>query len=187
MKVRNNRRINSIFGCPYTRSMYLNKQWYADNIVRVDLPFKMYLAWDTDREVAQISVHKTVAKKFQKALQSVADKARQLCKQEYALPGGLTPEELTGFYDQKVAEFLHELHLDLLGGAYNFRKMRGSSNISLHSYGIAIDIDPGHNPMGKSTTTLPKWYVACWTSLGFIWGGDWKNKPDSMHFEIRSP
>ena len=188
MKARNNSKLNAIFGVPYTADMTLNSQWYDANIISIDLPYPMFLAWNVDTKVTHIRVHKLVAKKFQKALTSVANKARQLCKQKYPAPDGLTPGMLTVFYNEKVAEFLHEQHLDLFGGTFEFRVQRGSTVISLHSYGIAIDIDPGHNPMGKIATTIPTWYITCWTDVGFDWGGTFAGKRvDSMHFEIKKP
>ena len=33
-------------------------------------------------------------------------------------------------------------------------------------------------------TNLPTWYVDCFKKAGFDWSGAWKNKKDSMHFEV---
>lgn len=70
-------------------------------------------------------------------------------------------------------------------GCFNIRKKRGSWFIlSLHSWGLAIDINAAWNKMG-ATPTLSKELVACFKDAGFDWGGDWK-KPDGMHFQLAS-
>jgi len=39
------------------------------------------------------------------------------------------------------------LRLDVWGGCYNFRKMRGGSALSMHAFGIAEDLDPERNQL----------------------------------------
>lgn len=179
MKARNNQSLNSVFGVPYTKDMNLNPKWQEKNIVFLDLPFTMYLAWDTTTAVKRIRVHKTAAPYFKKAFAAVWAKAKYITKQTYGF------SQTSEFYNEKTIEFLHSSRLDLLGGAFLFRKMRGSNQISNHSYGIAIDIDSLHHVMGDKKATFPEWYIGCWTGAGFKWGGLWSgSKRDSMHFEI---
>jgi hypothetical protein len=40
---------------------------------------------------------------------------------------------------------IKELEIDLYGGCFNFRKMRGGNRWSRHSWGIAIDLSPAKN------------------------------------------
>lgn len=40
---------------------------------------------------------------------------------------------------------IKELGLDVFGGCYNYRLMRGGSELSTHSWGIALDFDPENN------------------------------------------
>lgn len=68
-------------------------------------------------------------------------------------------------------------------GCFNIRPMRTSTNFSLHSWGLAIDVNAKENPMGK-IPMLSAEFVACWTDAGFDWGGDWQ-RPDGMHFQLR--
>lgn len=72
----------------------------------------------------------------------------------------------------------------LLGG-YNSRPIRGSTTTpSNHSWGLAVDINPDKNPMtSRLITDMPKWMVDAWKDLGFGWGGDWRSRPDAMHYE----
>jgi hypothetical protein len=77
--------------------------------------------------------------------------------------------------------------------AYNCRKIKGSDAFSLHSYGIAIDIDPSSNPFtdgdpfsGELQSVHVKAVLAIRNASGkavWSWGGNWR-KPDRMHFQI---
>lgn len=67
-------------------------------------------------------------------------------------------------------------------GCFNIRTKRGSDTRSLHSWGVAIDINAAWNQFGKKPT-LSKELVACFKEAGFDWGGEW-SKPDGMHFQL---
>jgi hypothetical protein len=54
--------------------------------------------------------------------------------------------------------------------------------ISLHTWGIAIDIDAQTNGRGTAGTMDPR-VVSIFKQWGFRWGGDW-SYTDPMHFEI---
>ena len=77
--------------------------------------------------------------------------------------------------------------------AYNCRNIAGTNNHSLHSFGIAIDIDPTANPYTTGdpySGKIKASHVAA--ALGvknrqgrsvWAWGGNW-TKRDRMHFQI---
>lgn len=67
-------------------------------------------------------------------------------------------------------------------GCFNIRSVRGRTSQSLHSWGIAIDINAAWNGLGKKPTMSPE-LVKCFTDAGFDWGGIW-SRPDGMHFQI---
>jgi len=68
-------------------------------------------------------------------------------------------------------------------GCFNIRKQRGSlSKLSLHSWGIAIDVNAAWNGLHKKPT-LSSGFVKCFTDNGFTWGGNWR-RSDGMHFEL---
>lgn len=77
-------------------------------------------------------------------------------------------------------------------GCFNIRKKRGLSSMSLHSWGIAIDMNSSDNQLGKSYDQLIKEgkkpfseeFLQCFRDAGFDCGGDWKNRPDRMHFQL---
>jgi len=67
-------------------------------------------------------------------------------------------------------------------GCFNIRKKRGLTSMSLHSWGIAIDVNAAWNGLGK-TPVLSAGFVKCFTDAGFDWGGTWTRK-DGMHFQL---
>ena len=78
-------------------------------------------------------------------------------------------------------------------GSYNRRDIEGRQVLSLHSFGIAVDINPSTNPSCGVTekcrcfndlvTDMPPEFVQAFKDAGFDWGGDWVEHPDPMHFE----
>jgi len=67
-------------------------------------------------------------------------------------------------------------------GCFNIRKKRGLSSMSLHSWGIAIDVNAFENGLNQTPKLSPE-FVKCFTDAGFDWGGTWKRK-DPMHFQL---
>jgi hypothetical protein len=87
--------------------------------------------------------------------------------------------------DDHIRAWLHAHRLDQTGGGFNFRKSTGATSVlSLHSYGIAIDWDPLHNPHQKPLThTLPDWWYAIWARHGWTDGRHF-HTPDPMHVQF---
>ncbi len=69
---------------------------------------------------------------------------------------------------------------------YNCRAIAGSSKMSQHSYGLAIDINPMQNPHLKTEcrTDMPPEFVSILTSNGWQWGCNWTSSKDAMHFSV---
>lgn len=78
----------------------------------------------------------------------------------------------------------HIRELKTWDGCFNIRKKRGLSSSSLHSWGIAIDINAATNGLGAKPTLSPG-FVKCFTNNGFEWGGTWR-RADGMHFQLAS-
>lgn len=76
----------------------------------------------------------------------------------------------------------HVKELKTWDGCFNIRKKRGLSSMSLHSWGIAVDVNAFENGLGKDPK-LSAGFVKCFTDAGFNWGGTWRRK-DGMHFEL---
>ena len=67
-------------------------------------------------------------------------------------------------------------------GCFNVRVKKGNnSSLSLHSWGLAIDINAAWNGFGQKPTMGAE-LIACFIDAGFEWGGLWQ-KPDGMHFQ----
>ena len=88
---------------------------------------------------------------------------------------------------------------------FNYRTIPGTSRLSRHAFGMAVDVNPLQNPFVIGTRIRPstaKEYVdrtkdfphkidkddyckKVFTSYGFRWGGNWRNAKDYQHFEKR--
>jgi len=78
----------------------------------------------------------------------------------------------------------------------------GSDNWSAHAYGLAIDVNPFHNPYLKGDLVIPELASAytdredvrpgmivagdvvteAFADIGWSWGGNWNTLKDWMHF-----
>jgi len=72
--------------------------------------------------------------------------------------------------------------LKTFDGCFNIRKKRGASSMSLHSWGIAIDVNAFENGLYVKPKLSPG-FVQCFIDAGFDWGGVWK-RLDGMHFQL---
>jgi len=131
-------------------------------LVTIDLPYPMRLAWDKKVKVKKMRCHKLVAQDFLNVFNELLD---------------------TYGYEKIV-----ELGIDLFGGCFNFRAMRGGSDWSTHSWGIAIDLDPERNKLKETDRTARfarpeyKEMIDIFYKHGFISLGVEKNY-DWMHFQ----
>jgi hypothetical protein len=67
-------------------------------------------------------------------------------------------------------------------GCYAPRRIPGSGTLSLHAWGLAVDLNASRNPQG-SPPHQDRRLVAIMERHGFSWGGRWPTVPDGMHFE----
>ena len=99
---------------------------------------------------------------------------RLYCNKDLMIPLG------QAFYNVIHAGLSHELKT--FDGCFNIRRKRGSNTPSLHSWGVAVDLNAAWNRMGIPPTFSQK-FVNCFIAAGFDWGGKWKT-PDGMHFQL---
>lgn len=65
------------------------------------------------------------------------------------------------------------------------RPIRGTTQPSNHSWGLAVDLNAPANPMGaRLVTDMPEWMRTLWKSKRFRWGGDYTGRKDAMHYEF---
>lgn len=83
--------------------------------------------------------------------------------------------------------------LQPVGGAFVWRVIAGTGRLSMHSFGIAVDLNPSlpywlteEHPEGvpAQCRSFPPEILAAFEAEGFIWGGKWAAF-DLMHFEYR--
>lgn len=91
------------------------------------------------------------------------------------------PEYLMNAFDLILMRKLED-QIKTWDGCYNVRTTRGGMSWSIHSWGLAIDINAQENPFRKEPKMKPE-LVACFDQW-FDWGGDWKI-PDGMHFSLK--
>jgi len=66
------------------------------------------------------------------------------------------------------------------------RPKRVNGDLSTHSWGIAVDLNPDANPLsmdGVLRYDIPAAWIAEFERRGWVWGGRWQ-KPDAMHLQF---
>jgi hypothetical protein len=76
------------------------------------------------------------------------------------------------------------IHPEQYAGCYYPRFIAGSSTLSNHAFGLALDLNAVENGRGTAGR-LPRGVIEAFQRWGFTWGGDWKYT-DPMHFEMNS-
>jgi len=64
------------------------------------------------------------------------------------------------------------------------RQMRGGPSWSMHSWGVAVDLNAKWNVMGNEKFEMSGGLGQCFEKVGFTWGGRWRGRfADAMHFQ----
>jgi hypothetical protein len=128
----------------------------------VELAYPMKIAWDKNQIIRRFRCHAKVEASLERIFQKT----------------------LAHYGSDGVAK----LGLDIFGGCYNYRPMRGGKSWSMHAFGIAVDLDPENNQLKWTKARArfakpdyePFWRIVeseGFTSLGRRYDYDW------MHFE----
>lgn len=136
----------------------------GENQIRMRLPYKMRLAWEPTVTISSFMCHRLVAGPLQAIFEQTLE--------HYG------------------ASEIPDLGLDQFGGCLNVRKKRGSRREwSMHSWGIAVDLDPVNNRLrwdaGQARLAQPI-YEPFWEiveSVGGVSYGRTRNR-DWMHFQF---
>ena len=136
--------------------------WLKANLVVINTPYPMTPSWEPTAVVTRIQCHRLVAESLKRVLSGILSHYGSI-------------------------QSVRSARMHLYGGAYNYRRISGSANLSLHAFGAAIDLDPDHNPLGKPFTLdsgmMPEEVVALFDAEGWKWGGRFKSRKDCMHFQ----
>lgn len=68
-------------------------------------------------------------------------------------------------------------------GSYVVRQVRGGTHLSLHSWGLAIDVNSDAFPLGSNLRQAHDLTVA-FEKEGFWYGGDFHHRKDPMHYQL---
>ena len=89
-----------------------------------------------------------------------------------------------------------------MSGSFVCRTIRGGSTFSQHASGLAVDLNPFHNPYVREGRVLPELATSytdrdvvrpgmivrgdvvtqAFADIGWTWGGDFRSLTDPMHF-----
>ncbi len=153
----------------------------------------LHIGFDGKTHVGELIVNEKIA-------DDVLEIFKELYENEYPIEKMLLVDEY-GADDNKSME-------DNNTSAFNYRQIAGTTRLSNHALGMAIDINPLYNPYIRSdangnTIVEPEGAVEytdrtnqfsykidendlCYKlfiKYGFSWGGDWSTPKDYQHFE----
>jgi hypothetical protein len=151
--------VDAFYGDPRGSNGGPSPKWESKNLVRIATPWKLVTGWD-GQTVSKIRVHHKCAPSLLKVFGTIWHAANQ---------------------DQAK---INEWGMNLYGGGYNFRLMRGSTRLSMHSWGCAVDFDPARNGFGDATPNFANYpaVLDAFAAEGWTWGGKWM-KSDGMHWQ----
>ena len=166
-------------------------------ISRKDLRHIRALHWDYDRQihVGEMIVNAEISDRVVSIL-------RQLYEAKYPIQRMLLPDD----YDADDETQMRHNN----SSCFCYRAVAGSTKLSKHARGLAIDINSLYNPYYKKrsngtlfiqpataqpycnrTKEFPykidhnDLCYRLFTEAGFAWGGDWKSCKDFQHFELK--
>ena len=175
-------------------------------IGRSDLRHIRALHWDYDNRIhiGEMVCNKLIADRLVSIL-------RQLYDAKYPIQRMLLPDV---YYDDTLGENGATLGIDEAqmrdnnSSCFCYRAVAGTTKLSKHSRGLAVDINTLYNPYYKDRAkgtrivqpaTAAQYCDRTWnfpykisrgdlchrlfTAAGFSWGGDWRSCKDFQHFE----
>ncbi|MBR1414597.1 MAG: M15 family metallopeptidase [Prevotella sp.] len=166
-------------------------------IGRADLRHVRALHWDYDDQihVGEMVCNKLIADRLVHIL-------RQLYEAKYPIQRMLLPD----VYDADDERQMRDNN----SSCFCYRAIAGSTRLSKHARGLAVDINTLYNPCYKDRpdgtrhvqpATAAKYCdrsvsfpykidhqdlcYRLFTEAGFSWGGDWRSSKDFQHFELK--
>ncbi len=131
-------------------------RWFRDGTVDPDSAWVgASIASDDVPILGQVTCHRVMLPQLRAALQEVVDTG---------LASAIDPADFGGCYSPR------------------FIGRDPARGLSLHTWGIAVDLNVSGNQVGTAGAIDPR-LVRIFESWGFAWGGHW-SVPDPMHFEL---
>lgn len=152
----------------------------------------LYYGFDDETHIGEMIVNKGIA-------DDIIDIFKELYEAKYPIEKMVLVDEYNA--DDNASMAANN------SSSFNYRVVPGSTHLSNHALGLAIDINPLYNPYvqynATETIILPEegipyadrtldcpYYIdeddlcyKAFTDRGFTWGGIWKRDPDYQHFE----
>ncbi len=152
----------------------------------------LHMGYDKETHIGEMIVNK-----------AIAEDVTEIFKELYDISYPIEKMILIDAYDADDIKSMKDNN----SSAFNYRFIEGTTRRSVHSDGLAIDINPLYNPYVRTRDgkleVLPEsaaehvdrtqdnmYYIRkddpcyrAFISRGFTWGGEWKNSKDYQHFE----
>lgn len=152
------------YGNPRGGYHKVNAIWSRNNIVKVTCPWQLYDDDNLKVKITNFSMHRKVKDSldriFAKAWEEIWHKDQDLVEKD---------------------------NMHRFSGSFVFRSIRGSTHLSMHAYGIALDFAANLTGLGEKYDPKkgpPMSFVKIFEDEGAVWGGRWKTRPDCMHFQF---
>ena len=179
--------------------IYNKSYWENDNITLEDLRYLKILHYNFDHQiqVGECIVNKEIS-------EDCIEIFTELFRNEYEIQSMYLIDDFwTGDGSSTDTASMNANN----SSAFCYRTIAGTSKLSNHALGFAIDINPYQNPYITYRDGVPVYYhndaenyadrtkakphmithddlcYQLFTQHGFTWGGDWKNSKDYQHFE----
>jgi hypothetical protein len=153
------RECDKFYGNPRGASKTYSTAWARDSLTHVDCPWPLRMG---HIHIPHITIHRKCAPSLARVLSEVWNN----CGHDF--------------------EKICRLHYDVFSGSFVYRNMRNGSQLSMHSYGCAIDFDAPDNMLHDQSPLFSEAspIVKAFKSEGWVWGGNWGgNSIDAMHFQ----
>jgi hypothetical protein len=153
--------LNEFYGNPRGNNGEASSTWESQNLTAWAPPYPLFYSDVRHTPLSHLRVHKKVVSTFNDAFTDVLKTLGH--------------------------DYIVKNRLNITGGLYCYRLMRGGSRLSVHSWACAIDMDPGHNPFpheweaGRGMID-PK-FTKILEAHGFCWRGA-NGDDDPMHFQL---
>ena len=149
------------YGNPRGEGGGYSPAWASENLVHVHCPWQLHMG--IHQPIPFVTIHKLCSESLGRILATT-----------WAAIGKSQDEADARGYS-------------VFSGSFNFRPIRGSSSISMHAFGAAIDWDAPENPMGygnlRHRFTDEDPLIKAFKDDGWRWGGDYCSRKDYMHVE----